>query len=284
MKALQKKIEENIKRFDVCTLIKLLKNAGYENKDIYFQSSASLSSSAALCEGIFFSDSALKVTIILNMGLLSSNSPLPSFFRKKMDSGNINSTLFSRFLDFFDHHLIKNLLMMSMPDFEHSFFPKWRETQREYLKFLDLNSISTLEHLFKNCFPELVVRAVKFPRVFRQNCFSFTLGSTPLGIQSYLGKKIEQTVPSFKFILIGEDTHTELGVPWPLEIKKRLKNLIYVIFRRVEIHFRVTFILKNNKEVAHLSPTCRLGYCMIGENKHSLKLLIFAGYPRQLSK
>lgn len=199
-----------------------------------------------------------------------------------MDSGTINSFLFTRFLSFFDHHAIQSLLAMSMPEGTGLFFPSWREMQNHYLKLWDLNSTSTLWHLFRLCFPELIVKVIKSPRMFKQNTFSIMLGSVRLGIESYLGKKIEQTIPSFKFTLIAETRHTELMIPWPLEIKNRLKNIIFSIFQRTNIHFRVTFILKNNKEIARLSPHSQLGYCMIGESKQFLELLLFSGYSKNL--
>lgn len=257
---------------------------GHQSGDIYFESNSDLSSRSSLCEAIFFSETSPKVRIILNLGLLSGNSPLPNFFRKKMDSGSIDPILFARFLSFFDHHIIKNLLLMSMPDINDIFFSSWQLTQSYYLKLLDLNSTSTLWHLFQACFPELTVKVIKFPRMFRQNSSSIMLGTTRLGKESFLGKKIVQTIPSFKFILIGDDTHTELRVPWPLEIKKRLKKLVFTILQRTHIHFRVIFILRNNKDIAHLSRDSQLGYCMIGESKQSLKLLLFSGYSKDLSQ
>lgn len=284
MEPILTRIKQKIKSFDICALLKLLKDLGYSNDDIYFQSNCDLSSYSSLCEDIFFSESSPKVSIILNIGLLSSNSPLPNFFRKKMDSGSVNSFLFTRFLSFFDHHAIKSLLAMSMPDINDIFFSSWREMQGHYLKLLDLNSTSTLWHLFRLCFPELIVEVVKFPRVFKQNTFSIMLGSTRLGVESFLGKKIEQTIPSFKFTLISEDTHTELKIPWPQEIKRRLKSLVFAIFQRTDIHFRVTFILKNNKEIAQLSRSCLLGYSTIGESQQFLKILLFSGFSKDLQQ
>lgn len=197
-----------------------------------------------------------------------------------MDSGSINSTLFARFLSFFDHHAIKNLLFMSLPDVNEIFFSSWREMKGHYLKLLDLNTTSTIWHLFRICFPELIVKAVKSPRVFKQNSFSIMLGTTRLGIDSFLGKKIEQTIPSFKITLIADETHTELMVPWPLEIKKRVKQVLFALFQRTDIHFRMTFIIRNNNEIARLSSNCHLGYCMIGESKKSFEVPLFSGYSK----
>ena len=76
----------------------------------------------------------------------------------------------------------------------------------------------------------------------------------------------------------------ELQIPWPLEIKARLKRMIFSILQRTHIHFRVNFILRNGKEVARLAKSTKLGYCMIGESKGSLNLLLFSGYSKDLSK
>ena len=208
MNTIQQRIAKDIKRFDVCSLLKLLREIGYQSTDIYFESHSDLSSRSSLCEDIFFSENAPKVRIILNLGLLSGNSPLPNFFRKKMDSGSIDPILFTKYLNFFDHHIINNLLLMSMPDINNVFFSSWQSTKSHYLKLLDLNSTSTLWHLFQACFPELTVKVIKAPRVFRQNSSSIVIGTTRLGVESFLGKKIVQTIPSFKIILIGDETNT----------------------------------------------------------------------------
>jgi hypothetical protein len=281
---INERIAKEIKRFDICSLLKVLREIGYQGEDIYFESNSDLSSRSSLCEDIFFSENSPKVKIMLNLGLMSANSPMPHFFRKKMDSGSIDPVLFTRFLSFFDHHIIKNILLMSTPETNDTFFSSWQLTKSYYLKLLDLNSTSTLWHLFQTCFPELTVKIIKSPRVFRQNSSSTMLGSTRLGMESYLGKKIVQTIPSFKFILIANDAQTDLRQPWPLEVKERLKKMVFIFLQRAEIHFRVIFILRNNKEIARLSKDVHLGYCMIGESEEDLKLLLFSGYSKDCLK
>lgn len=280
---IEKEIAKKIKSFDVCALLKLLLQKGYKMEDIYFESHADLSSRATLCENIRFSEEG-KVTLQLNLGLLSNNSPLPSFFRKKMDSGSIDSTLFANFIRYFDHGIIKNLLSVSMPDVNDLFFDSWPETQGHYLKLLDLSSTSTLWHLFELLFPELHVQVIKFPTLFKEQGSSIMLGRARLGLNAFLGKKIEQAIPSFKVILTGEDTLTEQLVPWPLEVKRRLKNLLYSILKRTSIHFRVSLLIKNNRDIAKLLPGCYLGYSRIGKNEVPLKLLLFIGDSKDLNR
>lgn len=280
---IQARIAENIKRFDVCSLLELLHEIGYQTDDIYFESNSDYSSRSSLCEGIVFSERSPKVKLSLNLGLLSGNSPLPNFFKKKMDSGSIDPVLFTRYLNFFDHHLIKNLLAMSMPDLNDIFFSSWPATKEYYLKLLDLSSTSTLSHLFQVCFPELKVRVLKAPKVSKKNSSSVVLGKTRLGIESFLGKKIVETIPSFKIMLIGDETNTDLMVPWPHEIKIRLKKMIFSILRRTHIHFRLIYILNELSEPARLHKSTQLGFCMLGKSQEPLRMLLFTGYSKDLT-
>lgn len=282
MGPLQAQIVENIKRFDVCSLIKLLYEIGYTPSEICYESHTDASSRASLCEKIIFSDNQPRVRVILNLGLLAGNSPLPSFFRKKMDSGIIDATLFTRYLNFFDHHLINNLLAMSMPDINNIFFSSWQETKSHYLKLLDLNSTSTLWHLFQVCFPELKIEVLKAPKVFKKNSSSVILGQTLLGMDSFLGRKIVQTMPSFKIMLTAEETATDLMIPWPIEVKARLKRMIFPILQRTHIHFRIIFIQREGMTLTRLNKNTQLGYCMLGKSSTPLKILLFSGYSKNL--
>ncbi|MCE2983347.1 MAG: hypothetical protein LW832_07260 [Parachlamydia sp.] len=282
MQPIQKRIQENLHRFDVCSLLEVLAEIGYQSNDIYFESHADCSSRPSLCEKIIFSESDPKVRLILNLGLLSGNSPLPHFFKKKMDTGSIDPILFTRYLNFFDHHLIRNLLAMSMPDINNTFFTSWQETKGHYLKLLDLNSTGTLWHLFQSCFPELKVEVIKAPKISKKNSSSVMLGKTLLGIESFLGRKIVHTIPSFKIMLIGEETNTDLMVPWPIAIKERLKKMIFPILQRTHIHFRIIFIQKDGISYARLKKSTQLGYCMLGKSHEHLKILLFSGYSKDL--
>jgi hypothetical protein len=214
------------------------------------------------------------------MGLFANQSALPSFFRKKMDEGSIDPVAFSKYLGFFDHYLIRTFLGMSMPEDNHWFFSDWQETLRLYLKFLALNSSSTLQLFFQLCFPELKVQVVKFPRVINLHKASIVLGSSILGKNSFLQKNEKLTISSFKVLLTANEPLTDLSVPWAFEIKNRMAHLIIPHLKRVNSYLQVALILERVKDFAHLSNTTHLGYCRIGENKKPAQFCIFYGYPK----
>ncbi len=282
-KTIQEKIRKEIQRFDVFALLKLLENLGYKASDIFFQSNPSLSSCSSVCHDIIFKGKEYpRIILIVNMGLFSNQSPLPSFFRQKMDEGSIDPVSFTKYLGFFDHYMIKTFFGVSMPEDNGWFFPDWKETLREYLKFLALNSASTLQLFFQLCFPELKVRVVKFPRVISLHSASIVLGSTILGKESYLQKNEKLTISSLKVLLTTSEPLTDLTVPWAFEIRNRIAHLIFPLLERVNIYLQVILVMEKVRHSAHLSKTTHLGYCCIGENLRPFQFCIFSGNPKDL--
>lgn len=278
---LQDKIKQQIARFDVFALLKLLESLGYKASDIYFQSNPSLSSSSSICHDIIFLEKEYpRVILVLNIGLFSTQSSLPSLFRKKMDEGSIDPVSFGKYIGFFDHYLIKIFLGVSMPEDHPWFFVDWKNTLHQYLTLLALDSVSTISLLFGLCFPELKVKVIKYPRVISLQASSLILGKMVLGKEAFLQKNEKLTISSLKVVLTGDEPVTELGTPWIFEIKKRMKELIFPLMERVNVYLQVELVLENLREAASLSNTSFLSYCSIGISSKPLRLRIFSGYPK----
>jgi hypothetical protein len=279
----QREIKRKICRFDLASLLNLLKHLGYQEKEIYFQANTSLSSPPSLCEDIWFSEQGYpRVTILINLGLLSGNSPLPNFFQKKMDTGSINPILFARYVNFFDHLMISTLLSVNMAENNHWFFTDWKTNLHQYLRLLALNSLSTLTFLFQICFPEIQVDGMKFPRIMNLQSASTIIGKCSLGKETFLGKNEKLTSSSLRIHLIIDALQADISIPWAFVINQRLKDLIFPLLERVHIYLQVILIVKNCKDAALLSGASHLGYCSLGSSHRSLKFLLFAGYPQDL--
>lgn len=283
--SIQEKIQEKIRQFDGPSLLKQLYSLGYTAKDFRFESNPSLASSISLFEAIFFSDKSYpKVTIVINLGLLTGNSPLPTYFRQKMDLGTIDVARFTQFLNFFDHHVILTTLGMSTPTENKAFFSDWNQTLKQYLSLLAINSTSTLWLFLQLCFPELKAEVYKFPRVIRKLSSSIVLGSSRLGREALLGKKQKLTLSSFKIVLTAEEMDNEFSTPWPVEIKRRLKEQIFPLIYRANIYTKVILVVKNCRDKAELSFRSYLGYRTLGTSQGAVKLLLFSGYPTHRPK
>lgn len=281
VEATKERLIKKIRKFDLCSLVALLETIGFSRKDIYFKSHLTNLSSSSLCESITFFDEQPKVRVLLNMGLLSTNSPLPSYFLKYIDSEEIDGERFIRFLGFFNHHLIKDFLLFSEPKSHLGLFSDWKETQYYYLRLLGFESISTLWFLVQSVFPELGVEIKKNPRVVRLDSASLVLGRDSLGPIAYIGKRYEQTLSSFKVTVSTESDVSDQGVHWPVEVNNRFVDLLFPLLQKTDIHLSLVLLVKHKYTFTHLNKT-RLGFDRIGVSNDPMQLLLFHGLIRDL--
>ncbi|MDX8431360.1 MAG: hypothetical protein SNF33_06120 [Candidatus Algichlamydia australiensis] len=272
---IQKKLQEQIKRFDVGPLLQLLYTLGYTQEEVLFESNPDLSSRDSVCEEISFQNEFPQVRILLNRGLLSNASALPSYFRKKMDEGELNSHLFSRFLSFFDHHLAEHSLSAKLLDQGGAYFD-WEETQQHYLRFLVFNSISTICFLFQLCFPELVIKVFKSPKIIKLEGSSLILGKAFLG-KSYLGENSYKILPSYEVMIFSDQSHTDCEIPWPKEARERLLEIIFPFLHGMNLYLIVKMIFEDCKNPIYLKEEPILGYGTVGVIEGPLITHLFSG-------
>lgn len=280
---LRKKLEANIKRFDLCALLKLLRSLDYSRDDVYFVSNSNQVSHASLCEEIRFSPDYSQVTLVLNMGLFSSAGSLPSYIQQFIDTEDIKEEPFLRFINFFNHHLMDTFLQMTLPDLNDDFFLDWKETQMQYLSLLGFESISSLWFLIKICFPDLVIEVQKNPQVLKLDTSSLILGRDCLGSDSYIGNKYKQTLSSYKVTFTTDNELSELGTPWPIEIHKRLMELLYPILKKTELHLSIVLQIKNKSNYLTLGPKSFLGFERLWKAPRPFQLLIFYGHIKNMA-
>ncbi|GAB5411009.1 MAG: hypothetical protein ChlgKO_01230 [Chlamydiales bacterium] len=270
------KLQKEIKRFDLGALLLLLEHLGFSSQDVLFESNPDLSSRSGVCEKISFQEIYPKVRVLLNRGLLSSQSALPSYFRKKMDEGEIDEALFSRFLGFFDHHLALQSLEARLLDRGGAHFD-WNEMLKNYLHLLILNSISTICFLFQVCFPELVVKVKKVPKIVKVEGSSLVLGKARLGPECCLGQSLFKVVPSYEVLLFSSNSHTDQDVPWPKEARRRLFSSVFSYFKGTNLLLSVRMVLEDCENPARLKREPILGYGTLGRNCDPLIIHLFSG-------
>lgn len=282
MTATQRDIAQKIHHFDLISLLQLLQFIGYQPEEIQFKSNFSRSSQPSLIHHIeFHSEPTRRVVITLNLGLLSAQSPLPSYFLKKMDTGYVDTKSFVDFIGYFDHHLIRNYLLNIYPETNRALFPDWELTKRRYLQMLDLKSCSTLHWLFQLVFPELGVRAEKIALKRQLRTVHLKLGQTILGTGAIFGEKTDVPISGRRITLFSESESTNTGEPWPREIKWRLDDLIFPILRSVGMDLEIILVIRTQKSWAKLQTDSYLGYDKIrGGAEQYRRIRIFTGRLR----
>ncbi len=274
------KIQSKKDEFDFISLWRLLNYLGYANNRIRFKSYNSLVSQNSLIRKLSFDgQDEKKVVITLNLGLLGPQTPLPSYFQKMIDDGTMDVGQFFQFINFFDHPLIENFIQSAIPERNTKLFPDWERTKRNFIKMLDLKSVSTVHWFLSLYFPELSLRVDKIANKRKITTRPFILGRAILGDTSTFGSGTTISTQGLKVTFFIEDESIHQNIPWPKEIKNRLKEWVFPVFSTVGMDIQVILIIKYQSSWAKLQSDSYLGYDKIRGGKNPLRVIrIYNGY------
>src|SRR5438105_5191361 len=177
---LQDKVHEAAARFSLPALLDLLHHLGYQGDDVEFKSSPALAHQAALIQSVDLPPGpGALVEVMVNLGLLGAQGPLPSYFKELLSRQHEGSL--EEFLGFFDHQLIKNRALTLYPERDPSLVQDLEGTKRRLLALLGIKSPSTLHWLFTLIFPELGVSVRRSVQRQQLKTDGVLLGSAVLG-------------------------------------------------------------------------------------------------------
>jgi hypothetical protein len=280
MNELEEKVSRRIHEFDILSLLRLLMSMNYSPEEIRFRSHNSICSQPGLIHSInFMREPVREAVITMNMGLLSAQSPLPAYFRKKMENDIVGERLFIDFIGYFDHHLIRDYISNIYPEINRIFFPDWELTKRRYLQILNLKSLGTLHWLFQTVFPEIGVKVENAVLNSEVQTQPVRLGKTVLGNDAVFGNKTSVALLGRRVTFYSEAEMTDTRVPWPKEIKNRLEGLIFPVLHPTGIDLEISLILKSQKRWVRLHAETYLGYDRIRSAEDTYRRIrIFRGH------
>ena len=281
--ALEKKVATQVRRFSIEALIEQVLRLGYRPEDIRFRSIHSYVSQPSLVRKIKFRRMPRKrVTVYVNFGLLSAQSPLPSYFFRQLDSGSLDNDSFEDFLAYFDHQIIKDYLLSLYPELNRRLFKDWEQTKNHYLSLIDLRAPSSLKWLFDLVFPELEVKVEKAILGRGLTNEPIVLGQTKIGSDAVFGRQTKVPVHGVRVTLISEIEQFALSAPWPEEIKRRLEQDVYPKLRTVGMDIEILLVIKSQKSFAKLHVESYLGYDKIrGGSENYRRIKIFSGHLQE---
>lgn len=279
MTALEKKITENIWRFEPISLLLLLNHLGYGMEQILFRSHFSLSSQARLIQAIEFRpEPHNKVVLTLNLGFLVGQSLLPNYMFKQVHDDTIGEQRFAEFFGYFDDRVLRRFLLAIYPECDDSLSPKWADRTSTALHTLRLDSVVTLHWLTQLVFPELQVKVEKVTLERRIDLGAPILGKSQLGYQTVLGKIKQMPVPGKRISLIAEEADFKVGLPWANEIDRRLQNLMFPILQAVGLDLEIWLTIRNQSTWLSLQENSYLGYeSVFSETSQARAIRIFSG-------
>lgn len=270
---------KRIHTFDLKSLLQLLAAMGWRPEEILLTSHYSNTSQDGLIHAIeFLKDPVRQVHIILNMGLLSAQSPLPTYFFKKIEEA-VDTQRFVEFLGYFDHVMLSNYVRAIYPELDPAVFGDWDRTKRRYVYFLNLKANATLHWLFQSIFPELSVRVDKATLQRGVSAQPLRLGSAQLGGDAVFGKKTTIPVNGRRVTLTSEQEQSDSGQPWPRIIQQRLEEFVFPILREVGLDLEVTLVITSQRSWARLQQESYLGYDKVqGGDVPQRRITLFSGY------
>ena len=280
MQSIESRIRAKTNRFDLVSLIRLLRHIGYQDNQIRFKSYNSQVSQKGLIHDIMFRKWPEEIVVLtLNLGLLAPQTPLPSYFQKIIDKRMIDVNTFYQFINFFDHPIAENLIKSVMPENNTKLFPDWERTKLNFVKMMDLKSINTLYWFIALYFPELELRVDKTKNRRDIVTNPFVLGKAVLGDTATFGAQTKIVTQGVRITFFAEEERTNKDVPWPKEIRQRLEKYIFPVLSTVGVDVQILLVIKYQYAWAKLEQNSYLGYDKIQGGKNQLRMIkIFYGH------
>lgn len=243
--------------FEMRALLDLLESRGYES--IRFRGARTRCFRASRIAAVRFDDPRPDwVTIVVNLGLLSNQSPLPDYFEKMLDYGIVDGRL-EEFLEGIDHPLLKQRFEVERGRNSAWLLPGWAEAEQSLLGVMDVRSPSTIDGIMRRAFPELGVIVRRGAEESTIRVPSVIVNQGRFGYSAFGGEAIAD-VDALSITLISEDTNTESGERWEQEATRRLNEWVLPSIEGSGIALRVTLEIDESPRWIKLDGASQVGY------------------------
>lgn len=257
--ALQQRICDRAKRFDLAALLQLLIWLGYSRDEIELKSHYTSLQQSAVVESVEFADPPTRqVRITVNLGWLGPQSALPVYFRRVLDQDR--GDLADAFLSFFGQVLLQAGLDSSFPERNPAYFASFERTTSQLRSLLGARSLSTVHWVFAQTFPEAetCVQRTILSRPLRNR--GMVLGSWAMGDGMSCGGQSQVPVGAIAVTLYCNEPCDQLGRPWAIEAEQRLQRECFPALRSPGLFLRVHLIIRDQSSFMVLQPRQYLGY------------------------
>jgi hypothetical protein len=261
--------------FDGAALLDALADLGYDDGDIVLRSHHSMVRPSSLVHGLRFERAPQRrVVITLNVGLLGSETPLPSYIMKLADA---STDRLVPFFEYFDHTLLRGRLRMMWPERDPELGLDWVRTRRDVSKLVRMDSPAMAHWLFRHVYPELDVAVRRQPTKRTIATEPVVLGRTAIGDGSALGGVTDVLCAGLAATIVTSEALTSRGMPWQQEAARRLRENLLPQIVDSEMGLTVTLVIRDRPSFLTLSPSSFLGLQPLQSGSSSTKVLIFDG-------
>lgn len=229
-------------RFELAAILKALLARGFSPEQIHFEGMTELEHVRGPLVSSLRLKSKPKLAIIkLNAGLLSPNSPLPSYFRD-FAARLLDPDPFLKFIGFWDSVLLRNHACCATP----RFCDPHQALCQSYLPRLNLEASSCLHWLFRSAFPELSVEIGRRRFQMNRSAARVRVGD-PLDGRAVLGGQYRERQEGFRVRLHVEHKRSEGVCEWEREARRRLQWLLSPQLSRLRVPLAVTLCFQAHR-------------------------------------
>lgn len=275
--ALERRIRERIRGFDVPALLEVLNASGYGGAEIEYRGHRTLVHQSHLVHDIqFIHQPRERIIITVNVGLLSAQSPLPSFMMQTMEQ--LDHDRLERFIGFFDHRLLHECFAGLYPEREGALLPGWPEAAKERLRLLRPTCQSTLHWLFRKVFPETELSVRRDVRSQRVPAPEMRLGASALGEGDAMGGFASIPTGGMEVRIFCDEPICSSGVPWAVEARRRLEAKLLPLLSETVLMLTVILVLREQEGFLRIERQSHLGYDPLhGAPVETRQVLLFSG-------
>lgn len=282
---LEQRIREHIRGFDIPALLDVLATAGYGDAEIEYRGHRTTVHQSHLVHDIeFIHQPSKRVIITVNVGLLSAQSPLPSFMMRTLEQ--LDHDRLERFIGYFDHRLLREFFAGLYPERDESLLPGWSEAARERLRLLHPSSPSTLHWLFSKVYPEAELSIRREVRHHRIPAREMRLGATTLGEGDAVGGFASLPTGGMEVQIHCSEPFSSSGTPWAVEARRRFEEELLPLLPDAVLMLSVWVVVNEQDGVLRFEPASHLGYDRLdGGPPEAQRVLLFSGdassHPRR---
>ncbi|MGZ3460708.1 MAG: hypothetical protein ACXU86_19650 [Archangium sp.] len=274
---LEQRLRERIRGFDIPALLDVLAASGYGDAEIEYRSHRTGVHQSHLVHDIqFIHQPHKRVIITVNMGLLSAQSPLPSFLMRTMDQ--LDHDRLERFIGYFDHRLLEECFAGLYPERDGGLLPGWPEAAKDRLRLLRPPCPSTLHWLFRKVFPETELSVRREVRRQKVPSRELRMGSSTLGEGDSMGGFASIPTGGMEVKIYCDEPICSSGVPWAVEAQRRFEAELLPLLSETVLMLTVILVLRDQEGFLRLERDSHLGYDPLeGAPVETRQVLLFMG-------
>ncbi len=273
----EQRIRQRIRSFDIPALLELLGASGYGDAELEYRSHRTTVHQSHLVHDIqFIHQPRKRIIITVNVGLLSAQSPLPSFLMRTMDE--LDHDRLERFIGYFDHRLLQECFAGLYPERDGTLLPGWPEAAKDRLRLLRPTCPSTLHWLFRRIFPETEISVRREVRHQQVPAREMRLGASALGEGDSMGGFASIPTGGMEVRICCDEPFASNGVTWAVEALRRFETELAPLLSESVLMLTVLLVLRDREGFLRLERESHLGYDPLqGVPVHTQQVLLFSG-------